>query len=131
MRAAGFEPCEREWQALCERYLPIRQDESTWRFSRPIEHSDPPQGWKLHVSATVLSACAVLDAVAPLLRARTMLFKAPSSLAELKKLNCGLFYSYSQIGKFITVYPHEGELQEVAALLARAHRGISWTHGTV
>jgi tRNA A-37 threonylcarbamoyl transferase component Bud32 len=123
MRAASLESYEREWQALCERYLPIREDNSSWRFSRPIEYTDPPQGWKLHVSATILSACAVLDAVAPLLRARTMLFKAPSSLAALKKLNCGLFYGYSQIGKFITVYPHEGELQEVAALLARATEG--------
>ena len=34
-----------------------------------------------------------------------MQFKAPKSLEELAKINCGLHYGYWQVGKFITVYP--------------------------
>jgi serine/threonine protein kinase len=43
--------------------------------------------------------------VAPYLKQANALFKAPSSLEELHKLNSGLYYGYSQIGKFITIYP--------------------------
>jgi hypothetical protein len=68
----------------------------------------PRQGWKLHVSGSMLNACDTLEAVAPTLHDRDILFKAPKSLLELKRLNCGLFYGYQQIGKFITVYPPSG-----------------------
>jgi hypothetical protein len=34
-----------------------------------------------------------------------LFFKGVSSIAELSKLNCGLYYGYSQIGKFLTIYP--------------------------
>jgi hypothetical protein len=37
------------------------------------------------------------------------LFKAPKSLAELQKLNAGIFYGFSQVGKFVTVYPQSAE----------------------
>ncbi len=78
---------------------------SEWRSSPSPRDGVPPQGWKLHVSASILSATAVLNAVAPLLEARGVLFKAPASLLMLKKLNCGLFYGYVQVGKFLTAYP--------------------------
>jgi len=43
--------------------------------------------------------------VAPYLKRANALFKAPASLEELQKLNSGLYYGYSQVGKFITIYP--------------------------
>ena len=46
----------------------------------------------MHVSATVFSASDVLT------------IKGPRSINILKKLNCGLFYNFSQVGKFVTVY---------------------------
>src|SRR5215210_1942189 len=95
---------EQRWQELCERYLPLSAKDSIWRYHRAYSPQEPTQGWKLHVSATVLNACKVLERVAPFLIARSVNFKAPRSLAELMKINSGLYYGYSQIGKFITVY---------------------------
>jgi hypothetical protein len=93
------------WLELCARYLPVALEGSIWRYSRGGLPEDPAQGWKLHVSATVLTAGRVLGAVAPLLKRRGVLYKAPASLYELSKLNSGVFYGYSQVGKFLTVYP--------------------------
>jgi hypothetical protein len=97
-----------------------------WRYSRADLPEDPDQGWKLHVSATVLTAADVLRRVAPLLRARGVRFKAPRSIEELSRLNSGLFYGYSQVGKFITVYPLTAD--EAASLARRLHlltRGVA------
>jgi hypothetical protein len=104
------------WAELCDRYLPVRRADSMWRYSRESLPDDPEQGWKLHIPATVLTANHVLSAVAPLLSGRGVLYKAPSSLRELDKLNSGIFYGYSQVGKFLTVYPRTNE---EAVLLAR------------
>src|SRR5437660_2233941 len=100
---------EREWQRLCDAYLPIRVKGSIWRYSRERNRDDLPQGWKLHVSATILSACAVFRLIAPYLKRRNIWFKAPKSLAELHKLNSGIYYGFSQVGKFVTVYPQSTE----------------------
>lgn len=100
---------EHEWQQLCDAYLPIRVKGSIWRYSRKRLRGDLSQGWKLHVSATILSACAVLRLIAPYLKRRGIWFKAPKSLAELHKLNSGIYYGFSQVGKFVTVYPQSAE----------------------
>jgi hypothetical protein len=101
--------CNR-WRELCSQYLPVAAaGDSMWRYSRAPAQGDLEQGWKLHISATVLSACAVLKNIAPMLRGRGVQFKAPFSLVEIKKINCGLYYGYSQVGKFITVYPQTDE----------------------
>ena len=94
-----------QWAELCERYLPVTVPDSIWRYSRDESGTDLSQGWKLHISATVLTAVRVFQAVAPLLSTRNIRFKAPASLKELDQLNRGTLYSYSQVGKFITVYP--------------------------
>ncbi|HEX8293941.1 MAG TPA: hypothetical protein VF570_19400 [Pyrinomonadaceae bacterium] len=108
------------WAELCRSYLPLRPADSIWRFSRGLLPGDPGQGWKLHVPATVLTAGEVLRAVAPLLQRRGVLYKATATLAELDKLNSGIHYGYSQVGKFLTVYPRT---DEEAVLLAKGlHR---------
>lgn len=99
----------KRWQKLCERFLPVCSNQTIWRYSRRHEPSDPDQGWKLHVSATVLNAAEILESIAPFLKSEGALFKAPISLAELKKINSGIYYKYSQIGKFITIYPQTDE----------------------
>jgi tRNA A-37 threonylcarbamoyl transferase component Bud32 len=111
---------EREWQRLCDAYLPIRVKRSIWRYSRNRNRDDLSQGWKLHVSATILSACPIFRLIAPYLKRRNIWFKAPKSLAELHKLNCGIFYGFSQTGKFVTVYPQSAEA--AAAIAADLHR---------
>lgn len=90
---------EERWRRLCDRHLSYAPEDSIWRYSSAGDAAGPVQGWKLHVSATVLSACEVLERVGPLLDARPVAYKAPRSLAELMKLNSGLYYGYSQVGK--------------------------------
>lgn len=104
------------WRELCVRYLPVSSENSVWSQSRRTNDRDPNQGWKLHVSATVLNAHRVLERVAPLLIGNGTLFKAPSSLVELRRINSGVEYAYSQVGKIITVYPRT---QAEAVILAR------------
>lgn len=109
-----------EWETLCARYLPVTKSTSIWRFSRHAADGDPEQGWKLHVAATVLSASRVLSKVGPLLAGVGVLFKAPNSLKELSNLNSGIHYGFSQVGKFITVYPRSTE--EAVYLARELHR---------
>jgi hypothetical protein len=99
----------RHWEALCAEFLPLKAQDSIWRFSRALTSADPEQGWKLHLSAIVLTAGRVLQKTGPLLRQHDVLFKAPTSLQELRKLNSGLHYDYSQVGKCFTIYPQNAQ----------------------
>lgn len=94
-----------KWEALCNRYLPIGDEQSLWRYSRPACAAEPKQGWKLHLAATVLNATDVLERLGPFLNEKGVLFKAPRHLKDLNRLNSGLFYGYTQVGKAFTVYP--------------------------
>lgn len=105
-----------EWTQVCRRYLPFISDDGKWRFSREIQPDDPEQGWKLHLSATLITASEVLRKIATLLHSHSALFKAPASLDELNRINSGLDYGYSQVGKVFTIYPRNSE---EAVLLAR------------
>jgi len=109
-----------QWRMLAREYLRYAEKGSTWRFSRPLRDSDPRQGWKIHVSGTVLSACDVFETVAPYLRKIGVAFKAPSTLEDLIRINTGLFKGYSQVGKFITIYPrNDDEFRKVIFALYR------------
>jgi hypothetical protein len=99
--------CSR-WDKLCDLHLPVSLE--VWRLSRHGRMNEPAQGWKLHVAATILDACDVLQIIAPVLDAQDVQYKAPSSLDELLKINSGLHYGYRQVGKFITIYPRESSL---------------------
>jgi hypothetical protein len=109
-----------KWEGMCAYYLPVIPGNSIWRYSRASQEGDACQGWKLHISATILTANKVFGAAAPYLKSRKILFKAPHSLRELEKINSGLYYGYSQIGKFITVYPRDGD--EAVSVARRLHR---------
>jgi hypothetical protein len=93
------------WRELCAQYLPVTPEPPFWRYSRTRTSSDPEQGWKLHIAATVLTANRVLEAVGPLLRSRGTMFKGPASLLDLSRINCGSHYGYALVGKCLTVYP--------------------------
>lgn len=111
---------EVSWRRLCASYLPVVPHDSIWRFSRPLSPADPEQGWKIHVSATILSAHKILKRIAPFLHELNVLFKAASSLSKLKELNCGLYAGFSQVGKCITVYPRNPE--EAVFIARRLHK---------
>jgi len=102
--------------------LPLSDGE--WCYSRAPRDDDPAQGWKLHVSATILSAEKVLARVRPVLRQHDALFKIPCRLDQLGSLNAGLS-DFSQVGKFLTVYPRsDDEAISLARDLHRVTRGL-------
>ena len=110
------------WQALA-RKLPFFDGQ--WRYSRRVRRDDPVQGWKLHISATIVSASEVFAAAEPILRKHEILFKVPDRLELLVSLNSGLS-GFSQVGKFLTIYPRStSEAVHLAGELHRATRGFA------
>src|SRR5882724_3988866 len=71
---------ERRWAELCSSYLSVTVEGSIWRYSRAHHPADPVQGWKLHLSATIMNAHKVLERVAELLMKSGTQFKGPSLL---------------------------------------------------
>lgn len=124
----GRDQCNRLsqlWRELCDRYLPVVLENSLWRYNRAPLPNDPEQGWKLHISATILNAHSILQQVAPLLIGAGVQFKATATLNDLADLNTGLHHGYSQIGKFITVYPRtNSEAISLASQLHKLTRGF-------
>jgi hypothetical protein len=113
------------WQQLCSRYLPLTAEGLPWRFSRAATPEEPEQGWKLHVSAKILNAGETLSRIGPLLLERDVQFKAPGSLEEVSRINNGIHYPYSQIGKIITIYPSSSEeAVDLARLLSDATKDL-------
>src|ERR1700752_67546 len=109
---------EREWLQLFELHLPVTHEGSPWRYHRTSPDGEPPQGWKLHLSATVLNASRVLKKIAPLLTERGVQFKAPRSLQDVIRLNSGISAGCTQVGKVITVYSRtSNEAVQLAKLL--------------
>ncbi|WP_193789577.1 class III lanthionine synthetase LanKC N-terminal domain-containing protein [Salipiger sp. CCB-MM3] len=109
---------EAAWRDLVEEFLPVVPRESGWRYRRVDRADYPSQGWKLHVSATVPTAIEVFRRCAPVLAERGVYFKSVKSLRILARLNSAIPFGFSQIGKFITVYPRGPEQAvELAALL--------------
>jgi Protein kinase domain len=105
------------------RKLPVT--DGHWRYSRRPRRDEPEQGWKIHVSATILSAAEVFSRVHPILRKYDALFKIPARPELLASLNVGL-PDFSQVGKFLTVYPRSTtEAKALARELHLATRGLS------
>ncbi|WP_394180162.1 AarF/UbiB family protein [Yoonia maritima] len=114
-----------DWSRLVEGRLGAATKDSIWRSSLGGTGTLPRQGWKLHVSATILSAERVFQIAADILDARGVHYKACATIEIVQKLNSGLIYGYAQIGKVMTVYPKtDGEAVELAHLLDRGCDGL-------
>ena len=100
---------EREWTELLADHLPGGQQDEYWRSAGRGLPPTAEQGWKLHLSATVLTAPKLIRRAALVLNARPVHWKVAASLAQVHQLNCGLYFGYSQIGKIITVYAGDPE----------------------
>jgi hypothetical protein len=99
-----------------------------WVWAQNRHAQLPEQGWKLHISATVLSAPEVLKAALPVLIAENVSFKVAASARMLGYLNSGSG-GLSQVGKFIIVYPNS---DEQAVRLAQAlHQTTAGMRGPV
>ena len=104
----------------------LRFRDGPWRYSRRLRQDYPAQGWKIHVSATVLSAGDVLARARPVLAKHDAPFKVPARLELLAALNAGLG-QFSQVGKFLTVYPRNDA--EAINLARELHAATHGFHG--
>ena len=81
-----------------------------WVYARHEKSAAPPQGWKLHVSATVSSAPVVVERVLDELMRDPAAFKVSASPAALAALNQGQA-GLSQDGKFkVSLNETKGQL---------------------
>ncbi|WP_433256798.1 class IV lanthionine synthetase LanL [Streptosporangium sp. CA-135522] len=99
-------------------------EDGLWCKVMPTGRPLPDQGWKLHVSATMLSAPVVLSRVSRVLAEAACAFKFPARLHDYWKFlepHC----SRAQAGKFITAYPRDdAESVRLAAILDEVTRGL-------
>ncbi len=80
-------------------------EDTPWiSFSNELMDDYPKQGFKLHISATIINSGNIFDAVFPFLIQKKVPFKLVKSNKELYSMNTNNF-GYSQVGKFFTVYP--------------------------
>ncbi|MBB5966501.1 class IV lanthionine synthetase LanL [Planomonospora venezuelensis] len=125
---AGAEPAAGGSAPAAGRLLPGWEIHpgTPWTYAAPADSVRRAQGWKLHVSATPLSAPVVLARVAEVLGRRRCPFKFAATLGET-----GALLSREQdrgsVGKFVTVYPPDDET--AVAIAEELHRATSGLPG--
>ncbi|WP_318211834.1 class IV lanthionine synthetase LanL [Streptomyces sp. SJL17-1] len=97
-----------------------------WCRVTPGSGTRREQGWKLHLSATVASAAAVLEKALEVLLREESAFKFARSLDQVSALNSRATPRGSS-GKFITVYPRSDD--EAARLAQELHRATAGLAG--
>jgi hypothetical protein len=96
----------------------------TWCRVEPSDEVRRTQGWKLHVSATRLSAPEVLHHTARAALAAGCAFKFARSLDLVEEMT-SYRYDRAQCGKVVTVYPaDDAQLAVVAATVDGATAGL-------
>jgi tRNA A-37 threonylcarbamoyl transferase component Bud32 len=96
----------------------LRGDPSWWYFDPSADRPVSRQGWKVHVSAVPVSALETLRLAADVLMPRRLPWKVARSVTQLMDL-CSPPSPVTQVGKFITVYPQDGD--DVAGIAAELH----------
>ncbi|WP_051970922.1 class IV lanthionine synthetase LanL [Kitasatospora azatica] len=100
------------------------QESGVWCRVEPPVVERRVQGWKLHVSATRLSAPEVLTRAAEVLIRGGCAFKCARDLALTEEMTSHR-YDRAQCGKFITAYPRDDDhFRELAAALDAATAGL-------
>ncbi|MEU3934006.1 class IV lanthionine synthetase LanL [Streptomyces sp. NPDC029044] len=95
-----------------------------WCRVGPVEQERRVQGWKLHVSATPLSAPEVLARATRVLVRHRCPFKFAARAEYVEELT-GIRYDRAQCGKFITAYPRDDDqLRALAEELDQATAGL-------
>ncbi|MEE1752030.1 class III lanthionine synthetase LanKC [Streptomyces sp. SP18CS02] len=128
---AALAPVPEGWQ---------RHRSGDWLALRPIDHTLPAQGWKIHVSACLDNAESVLSRVMDYCLARRIAFKFVPSRYLLHTRNAK-YADRAASGKFLTVYPADDAqchriAEDLDALLA-GERGpyilsdLRWGEGPV
>ena len=104
----------------------LRAPQLDWLVFTCSRRNLPPQGWKLHVSSSVIDSLALLQSVVPIVLRSRVCFKLPSSINGILQLNSGSAGS-TQIGKILTVYTVEPAATE--DLASRIHEIFPTTRG--
>ena len=118
-----FKALSARWEELRRRLAPNRA--GIWAHSTHAVNK-VQQGWKLHLSATILTAGQLLERCGETLRKSGYPFKMAATLTEIQKLNTGRYYGRSQVGKVITVYvPDPADARLLAEKLHREIRSLA------
>ncbi|MCH4003681.1 MAG: class III lanthionine synthetase LanKC [Lactobacillus crispatus] len=86
----------------------INKSTGYWHYVIYQPDKLPVQGWKIHISAIITQAQAVLDAVTPWLIKKKISFKFVVNIGQLIYSN-SKYANRSESGKFITIYPRNDE----------------------
>jgi hypothetical protein len=130
-----FEPLERFRAQESDFIAPVRRIlPGDWRLSRksiwihasPPLAEVPPHGWKIHLSATLANAPAILTTAARLLAPLAVPFKFSADKAILQMVN-GKRWSRGGAGKFVTLYPRDQ--QQCGELLASLYQALTGYNG--
>lgn len=109
---------------LAQRHDWLVRDDDFWCQVSPRSYPQRVQGWKLHVSATWLSAPMVLYHAARILIAHGCAFKFASTINHVRQLT-NKNSDRAQAGKFITAYPRDDDhLRALVPLLDEATAGM-------
>jgi len=101
--------------ALAARPLPsgwMRTELGDWLMNHPDRVSLPPQGWKIHASATLENAEEILAAVWDYCVPKNIPFKFIRSIDFLFLRNAK-YADRGSSGKFVTIYPKDEAQAEV------------------
>ncbi|MDP9024070.1 MAG: class III lanthionine synthetase LanKC [Candidatus Eremiobacteraeota bacterium] len=94
-----------------------------WFYAQPRGYAIPPQGWKIHVSASAQTAEEIIEKAVPVLVADRVSFKIAADRRLLSFLTSKIMDRGSS-GKFMTVYPRDEEhFRHLINLLDQATRG--------
>jgi serine/threonine protein kinase len=94
------------------------ESKGTWTHCGSNDHSIPAQGWKIHISATILTAVETLKRIVPIFVAEQVAFKFASDLKITEMMNSKNWHRAGS-GKFITVYPTDE--QHFRSVIERCH----------
>lgn len=95
-----------------------------WCYVEPKNGRTQKQGWKIHISATLLSAPIVLTKAIAVIARFQQPFKYAGTFRRIAEL--GSTSERGSGGKFITIYPHcgEDEIRILAEELHQATKGL-------
>lgn len=89
-----------------------------WIYINNTSAHLPSQGWKIHLSATYISAVDVLQRVIKIVQEEKLSFKVADTLNTLKVMN-DAHYPMGYSGKFITIYPEN--LEQFKRVIDKLH----------
>jgi len=122
-----YTPTSTEYFDELKRHLTSTHEverQGIWYHVKPPQHETPPQGFKIHLSATSNSARQLLQAALPVLVQASVPFKVVADPMLLAFIN-GKNYSRSGAGKFVTIYPSREQFGDLIENLYSATRGLA------